>query len=146
MRRLSLNQRIIGVSMILMVLISLPGCASAPRHQATVASGTVYNALAAVQDTEALLHTSGQITDAQHQAFARELVKALEAGRAFNAAVMAWPKGDATVPPTLKQTVDNIFVSTNAALAALPLGPAKDALAQRVLAVAQVVTAVLLNR
>ena len=128
----------------ILAVLLIVGCASAPRHQATVASGTVYQALAAVQDTAATLHTGGQLTDAQHQVFSAQLLKALEAGRAFNAAVAAWP-ANSPAPPTLKQTVDQIFVSTNAAVALLPLGPAKDALVSRVLAVAQAVSAVLLS-
>ncbi len=126
-----------------LILALAVGCASAPRHQATVASGSVYNALATVQDTEATLFKGGQITDTQHKAFAEKMVIALEAGRAFNAAVAAWPHGT-PIPPTLKQSVDNVFKSTNAALAVLPLGPARDALVSRVLAVAQAVTDALL--
>lgn len=131
------------VAMVAFTLITL-ACASL-RHNAVTASGAVYSALAAVQDTEATLHTGGQVTDAQHKAFAAKMGVALEAGQAFNAAVASWPKGG-PMPPTLKQTADSVFTAANAALQVLPLGPAKDALVARVLAVAQAVTDVLLTQ
>ncbi len=130
------------VALLVPILLLAGACASAPRHQATVASGTVYAALAAVQDTEATLHTGGQITDAQHKAFAAKMVVALESGRAFNAAVSAWPHGT-EVPVTLKAKVDAVFTSANAAAAVLPLGPARDAVFAKVLVVAKAIADVL---
>jgi hypothetical protein len=122
------------------------GCASAPaRHQATVASGVVYEALATMQDVERTLYTSGQIKPADHQKFALELVKALEAGRAFNRAVQAWPVGQPT-PNEVKLLSDRVVAATEAAMRALPLGTPRDAIAVRVMAVERAIITLLLTK
>ena len=129
---------------VLACLLLLGGaCASTPRHQATVASGTLYEALGAIQDTEATLHQGGQISDTQHLQFEVYLLKALQAGRAFNTLVSQWPVGT-PAPKALQGYVNDLLGALQAALAQVPLSNTQTQLVNQVLAVSRLVTTILL--
>lgn len=128
------------------VLVLAAGCAAhTARHDATVASGVVYQALGALQDVEATLHQTGQISDTDHRAFARQLVTALEAGQRFNTLVRDWPPG-APAPAALRATTDDLTRLTESTFRLLPLGPARDAIAAKVIDVERVIISVLVHR
>src|SRR5574341_621902 len=87
----------VRVPLALVLALNLMACASSQIQKARTVSVDVHAALAAVQDAEAALYTSGAIpawTAEKHRAFNAELVVALKAGRALNEGVRYTPMAE----------------------------------------------------
>lgn len=76
---------------VLAIVITLPACAPMGHARASVSLSAV---LFAVQDGELALHEAGILSDADHVRFSRVMVDVLEAGQAYNRAVLAGQPGD----------------------------------------------------
>ena len=108
---------LVAVAVVVVVVLGLvsafsPGCASTPVQRAQHVSVDVHATLAAVQDAEAALYSSGATpawTGDKHRDFNKHLAIALRAGRALNEAVRSAP-----VAPAAK--VDLATVSQEVAI------------------------------
>jgi hypothetical protein len=109
---------------IALLLVGSSSCASSSvRHQATVASTGLYTAIAAIDDTERALATSGALTADQHAKLTPDILLLLKAGRAANDAVIA-----TTVPQPVQNVVTALAAVANHVTELLPDGPTKSKL------------------
>jgi hypothetical protein len=110
----------------LLVGLLVAGCAltGTPRHQATVGAVALYESLAAIQDGADTLHAAQVLTDAQHQAIARELVPVLKAGKAATTALRTWPTGQ-PAPAELRTLVEALGTFAERLGELLPDSPGK---------------------
>ena len=92
-----MKHRSLRFSVAVILALAVVGCSIKTRDQAKVWDVAIAKTLFAVQDGEQTVFEQHGITEAQHQAFNRALVPALEAGRTINLAVLAWKPGQA--PP-----------------------------------------------
>lgn len=122
----------VGILLVAALASSAAACASSrlltadTRARAAVVSATLHASLAAVQDAEAAAFAGGALAADVHQRFNARLVEALEAGRAFNAAVSAWPTSG-PAPANLLTIAERVGALTREVLEILPASWLRDA-------------------
>lgn len=116
-------------ALILIMALALSACAltGTARHRAVVVDTGLYTAIAAVDDVEMSLSTSGAITPAQHKALNPKILAMLKTGQAANRAIQVWPQGT-PAPKELAAAVVELGKVADAVVATLPDGATKSKL------------------
>lgn len=129
---------------IVLLALSLSACAltGTARHRAVVVDTGLYTAIAAVDDVEMSLSTSGAISPAQHAALNPKILAMLKAGQSANRAIQVWPQGT-PAPRELAAAVVELGKVADAVVATLPDGATKSKL-QTVVMNAQKIAGLLL--
>lgn len=79
------------LAIVIVAALAASACAARAQHRGVQVAVSVHAAVAAVDDTELALFNSGAIAADVHRAANTQIVKALKAGKAFDAGVRAWP-------------------------------------------------------
>ncbi|HXG71342.1 MAG TPA: hypothetical protein VNJ04_12120 [Gemmatimonadaceae bacterium] len=131
------------LAVLLVVGLGASGCAAKARHVGVQGSVGLHASIAAIDDTEWTLYRAGAITAADHAKLNPKILALLRAGKQANAAVKAWPPGT-PAPAELMSTVMQLGVVAESIADALPDGPAKTRLQERI-AAAKAAAAVLVT-
>ena len=134
--------RSLRLSVAVVFMLALVGCAEQAKHRAVVADTGVYTALVAFHAVEVQLYESHQLTADQHQRINARLEPIVIAGRDLNRIVAAWPAGQ-PAPAEIKTLADQIRGLAFDMLTLLPDGSTKSMLLSALIPVESAVLALL---